>query len=125
MSAIRYIVPIFPLLMLVMALLRFLTGRQSEETMQVFWIMVAVCFVALLMSLWWAFGPRFLAGIFRGTRCPNCYAKLKNDTGFCPKCGAVVEGPKDAYMSRCAKCGGDVDPDREFCPHCGTMLKIE
>lgn len=52
MSAIRYIVPIFPLLMLVMALLRFLTGRQSEETMQVFWIMVAVCFVALLISLW-------------------------------------------------------------------------
>ena len=58
MSAVRYFVPIFPLLMLAVALLRFFTGRQSEETMNVFLIMVAVCVIALLISLWWAFGPR-------------------------------------------------------------------
>ncbi len=123
MSGVRYFVPLLPAFFLLINVLRFITGRHTESEEHVFWIMVAVCVAAILISAWWAYGPKILYGLNRSARCPNCYAKLKKDTGFCPKCGAVVEGPKDSYMSHCPKCGGDIDPDREFCPHCGSMLK--
>ena len=119
----RYLVPILPGLWLLINVLLFLTRAHDRASMIFFGLMVLVAALAFLYLSFLAYAPRFLYRVNKGSRCPNCYAKLKADTGFCPRCGAVVEGPKDSYMSRCAKCGGDVDPDRDFCPHCGSMLK--
>jgi len=67
--------------------------------------------------------------------CPNCGAKLSDNSNFCPFCGAkldeyvVYERPKVEVMQdlTCRHCGkgklmlvdGDSDIPLYMCPHCG------
>lgn len=49
--------------------------------------------------------------------CPECGAKMKAAAKFCPECGVKVGG-KDV----CPKCGANVKKGSKFCPDCGTKL---
>lgn len=85
---------------------------------------LAVGVIALAYTSLLAFAPKMLykAGF---ARCPSCYAKLKKGTGFCPKCGKVVDRSEMAnQLYRCGRCGWEIDdPSREFCPKCGSSLR--
>ena len=75
-----------------------------------------------------ALGCMLAVGVVLGPsvpRCPSCYAKLKKGTGFCPKCGKVVDRNEMAnQLYRCGRCGWEIDdPSREFCPKCGSSLR--
>lgn len=87
-------------------------------------LMLAVGVVALVYSLLAALAPKVLyrAGF---ARCPKCYAKLKKGTGFCPRCGTVVDRESmQNQLYRCGRCGSEIDdPSREFCPRCGSNLR--
>ncbi|MBO6083929.1 MAG: zinc ribbon domain-containing protein [Candidatus Methanomethylophilaceae archaeon] len=124
MASLRYFVPLFPALWLVYAVLLFLTRAHDRTSMIFFGIMILVCVAATIYLSIYAYGPIFMSKMKEGTRCPVCYGKLDPETGFCPKCGNVVDPSKESRVSRCAKCGYDVeDPDKDFCPKCGNMLK--
>ncbi len=116
--------PIFPAIALLSTLLVFLTGPRTRTSMIFFGLMVLVCVAAIIYLSYLAYAPRAKAKVWKGTRCPVCYAKLDKESGFCPKCGNVVDPSKGAALTRCPKCGFDIDePDRDFCPRCGSMLK--
>lgn len=113
--------PIFPVLWLVLNVVIYLTTPHTRASMIFFALMIGVGLIAMVYFCLLAYAPRVLAGLFGGSRCPVCYAKL-NDTGFCPKCGTIVDS--EAGMTVCQKCGNRIDgTDRDFCPRCGSMLK--
>ena len=54
--------------------------------------------------------------------CPECGAKLKKDSTFCPKCGKKLKD-KESQTQFCQHCGEKIDINAEICPHCGVRLK--
>lgn len=49
--------------------------------------------------------------------CANCGAKLKDNAGFCSKCGEKVN------THLCPNCGADIKDNINFCDECGWRLK--
>ena len=103
----------------------YLTHSQSGRTMLFFLgLMILLGAVVLTWSLAKFYGGRIGALISPSTHCPNCHAKLKAGTGFCPKCGKIIDTASNPNVCRCRRCGAEIDdPDRDFCPKCGSTLK--
>ena len=103
----------------------YLINTQSGRTMLFFLgLMVALGLAVFAWSFSKTYGAKLMARINPSGRCPNCYAKLKDDTGFCPKCGKIVDTAANPNVCRCRRCGAEIDdPDRDFCPKCGSTLK--
>jgi len=84
--------------------------------------------------------------LIKGVReCPKCGKTTAREAGFCPKCGASMEGaltvettPEPAAVApvvpemppmatvqakrRCNACGAESDADTKFCLSCGRIL---
>ena len=87
-------------------------------------LMVLLGVVVFVWSFSKSHGGKLLARFSPDTRCPNCYAKLDKDTGFCPKCGEITNRSANPNVCKCRRCGADIDdPERDFCPRCGSTLK--
>lgn len=49
--------------------------------------------------------------------CPECNAPLKDNSKFCPDCGAKIQP-----QNHCTKCGVKVEPGAKFCGGCGAKI---
>lgn len=83
-------------------------------------ILMGAAFLAYILLK--RYGPKTMAKINKNGRCPECYAPLKKNEGFCPKCGLDMRNvPKEI---RCKTCGTTItDDDKMFCPKCGREIK--
>ena len=54
--------------------------------------------------------------------CPDCGAELKKDSTFCSECGRKLK-EKESKTKFCQHCGEKIDANAEICPHCGVRLK--
>ena len=103
----------------------YLINTESGRTMLFFLgLMVLLGVVVLVWSLTKTHGGKLMAKLCPSTHCPNCGAKLKKGTGFCPKCGEITDVSANPNICRCRHCGARIDdPDRDFCPKCGSTLR--
>ena len=66
--------------------------------------------------------PRMMYKVNRGSRCPDCYAKLKDGSDFCPKCGKDLTERSESRF--CWNCGyEEMDKNSTSCPKCGREYK--
>ena len=92
-------------------------------------VFLALYFLALLLGLLF-FGyllmkkhaPKMMYKVNKGSRCPDCYAKLKGATDFCPKCGKDLTERSESRF--CWNCGyEELDKNSTSCPKCGREYK--
>ena len=66
--------------------------------------------------------PKMMYKVNRESRCPDCYAKLKGATDFCPKCGKDLTERSESRF--CWNCGyEELDKNSTSCPKCGREYK--
>jgi RNA polymerase subunit RPABC4/transcription elongation factor Spt4 len=53
-----------------------------------------------------------------GRVCPNCGYGLRDDFGFCPRCGLRL-----SPLGTCRYCGRALEPDWTACPSCGASAQ--
>ncbi len=83
-----------------------------------------LCLIILIASLlvfaflsYKAVGSKLAYKINRKNRCPDCYAKVGNQS-FCPNCGKDLSGRELARI--CPNCGyEELNPKSTSCPKCG------
>lgn len=51
--------------------------------------------------------------------CPNCHAKIKEDSKFCFECGIKIESKKPVF---CSECGLPIVSGAKFCTGCGSRI---
>ena len=92
-------------------------------------VFLALYFLALLLGLAF-FGylllrthaPKMMYKVNKESRCPDCYAKLKDVTDFCPKCGKDLRERAESRF--CWNCGyEELDKNSTSCPKCGREYK--
>ncbi len=92
-------------------------------------VFLALYFLALLLGvlfvvflLYKKHAPKMMYSVNRSARCPDCYAKLKPGTDFCPKCGKDLRERAESRI--CWNCGyEELDKNSTSCPKCGREYK--
>ena len=101
---------------------RLMSYDNGRLLLVLYFLAVAMGVLFILYLVMREHAPKMLYSVNRSSRCPDCYAKLKGMSDFCPKCGKDLRERADSRI--CWNCGyEETDSKATSCPKCGREYK--